>query len=109
MRPIFGSTDARIEIVDLGAWGPAALLAEYDREDDAIRVNARGVEAVRAVAGSAEAARFIACAIAHERFHRAYPTASEEEAHGSARMVCGVDVGRYGAIIRKRFMHECNG
>jgi len=96
-------SEPRVEIADLGAWGSAALLAEYDREDDAIRVNARVVEAVRAVAGSAEATRFIACAIAHERFHRAYPTASEEEAHRSARITCGVDVSCYEAIIRERF------
>jgi len=83
--------EPRVEIVDLGTWGAAALFAEYDPEDDVIRVNARIVECMHAARGAAEAARFVACAIAHERYHRTYPSASEEGARRYAAAVSGLD------------------
>jgi hypothetical protein len=90
----------RVEIADLGDWGAAALLAEYDAEDDAIRVNARAVARIRALLGEGEARRFVACAVAHECFHRAHPEAREAEAHLYVRRVCGVEPERYAAAIR---------
>ena len=89
-----------VEIVDLGAWGAASLVAEYDPEDDAIRVNARAVDVVRAALGDAEAECFIRVAIAHETYHRAHPGASEAAAHAHARATCGGDSGRYESALR---------
>lgn len=93
-------SEPRVEIADLGRWGAAALLAEYDAQDDAIRVNARGVARVRAVFGEVGARYFVAYAIAHERFHRARPEASEADAHAYARAVCGVNGRRFEQAIR---------
>ena len=76
------------------------LLAEYDVETDTIRINARAVEVVRASAGSAEAEAFVGCAIAHERFHRAYPEATETVAHAHVRRTTGCDPLRFEAYIR---------
>jgi hypothetical protein len=89
----------RFAIVDFGE-GAARLLAEYDPECDAIRVNARAVERVRAALGEAEALRFVGCAFAHEAYHRAVPRASEDEAHAFARQCCAADPRAYEAILR---------
>jgi hypothetical protein len=76
------------------------LIAEYDPERDAIRINARAVERVRAALGEAEAARFVCCALAHEVFHRADPSASEADAHAFARRCSGADPAVYEAVLR---------
>jgi hypothetical protein len=89
-----------IEIVDFGACGGVLLLAEYDAECDTIRVNARAVERVRAAAGAAQAAFFIESAIAHERFHRTHPDASEAAVHEYVRAVVGGDPLRFEAYVR---------
>jgi len=89
-----------VEIVDLGVWGAASLLAEYDPCDDAIRVNARAVEAVQRALGAEEAERFTAVAIEHERYHRLHPHATEARAHAHARAICGVDPVSYERAIR---------
>ena len=47
-----------IEIVDLGDWGPARLIAEYDPKGPAIRVNAREIRRID-----------VDRAIAHELYH----------------------------------------
>jgi hypothetical protein len=88
-----------LSIVDFGE-GAARLLAEYDPECDAIRINARAVERVRAALGEAEAARFVRCALAHEACHRADPKASEGDAHAFARRCCGADPRAYEALLR---------
>jgi len=93
-------SEPRIEIADLGTWGALVLFAEYDPEDDVIRVNARVVERVRAAGGAGEAARFVACAVAHERYHHAHPCASEEEARQHAAATSGVDRKRLDALLR---------
>jgi hypothetical protein len=86
-----GPNGAAVVVCDLGAWGAASLLSEYDPGDDAIRVNARAVERVRAMLGALAAEQFVACAVAHERFHREHPGCSEAEAHAFARATCGED------------------
>jgi hypothetical protein len=91
-----------VEIVSLGTWATAALLAEYDCERDTIRVDANAVEAVRSALGDEEAARFVAFAVAHERFHRMHPRATEDAAHAHARAATGADARRYEAIVRAR-------
>jgi hypothetical protein len=90
----------KIEIVNLGSWSGARLLAEYDPEDDAIRVDAAAVERVRAAFGDREAERFVRCAVAHERAHRARPGISEAEAHDRARAATGVDPRSYEPLLR---------
>ena len=92
----------RIEIVDLGAWGAATLVSEYDPHDDAIRINARAVDAVRRALGDGEADRFTTVAIEHERYHRAFPRATEADAHAHAGRTTGIDPHRYDAILRAR-------
>jgi hypothetical protein len=84
-----------IEIVDLGAWGAATLVSEYDPDGDAIRVNARAVERVRRALGDVEAETFVALAIEHERFHRAHPTASERDAVANAERATNADARRF--------------
>ena len=93
------SREPSVTIVDFGS-SAAWLLAEYDAECDTIRVNARAVERIRSSAGAAEAAAFVACAIAHERFHRAHPQASEAAAHDYVRAVTDGDPLRFEAYVR---------
>jgi hypothetical protein len=84
-----------IEFADLGSWGAATLVSEYDPDRDAIRVNARAVARVRRALGDAAAETFVALAIAHERFHRAHPHASESEAAAYAERATNVDARRF--------------
>jgi len=92
-----------VEIADLGAWTGMMLVAEYDPEADAIRVNARAVARIRAALGAQEAARFVICAVAHERFHRSHPAAGEAEAHAYAEATSGVDPRLlYESVLRGR-------
>jgi hypothetical protein len=94
------SDTPHIEFVDFGDSGGVLLLAEYDAECDTIRVNARAVERVRSVAGAAEAAAFVACALAHERFHRASPAASEAAANEQVRITLGGEPLRFETYLR---------
>jgi hypothetical protein len=80
-----------IEFADLGSWGAATLVSEYDPEGDAIRIDARAVARVRRALGDAAAESFVALAIAHERFHRAHPHASERDAAAHAERATSVD------------------
>ncbi|MBC5800328.1 MAG: hypothetical protein GIX03_06240 [Candidatus Eremiobacteraeota bacterium] len=93
-------SEPRIEITDLGTWGTAALLAEYDPQGDVIRVNARAVERIRAACTAAEAAQFVTCAIAHERYHRAHPAAGEHETRHHAAAVSGLGEERLLVLLR---------
>ena len=90
----------QIELVDFGDSGGMLLLAEYDAEGDTIRVNARAVERVHSSAGAVQAALFIESAIAHERFHRAHPQASEAAAHEHVRALFGGEPRRFEAWVR---------
>ena len=54
-----------IELADLGSWGEATLVSEYDPDGPVIRINTRAVPA-----GSSCAVReHIDAAIAHELYH----------------------------------------
>jgi hypothetical protein len=54
-----------IELADLGSWGDAALVAEYDPDGPVIRINTRTLPA-----GSSCAVReHIDRAVAHELYH----------------------------------------
>lgn len=68
MRGIAAAYGVRVELADLGAWGSARLIAEYDPEapdGPAIRVNERALPQ-----GSSCAVReAIDRAIAHELYH----------------------------------------
>jgi hypothetical protein len=94
------SGSVKVEITSLGRWGGARLLAEYDPEDDAIRIDADAVERVRRALGDAEAARFVRYAVAHERYHREHPRATEAQAHAFARVVSGADPRDFEAVLR---------
>lgn len=89
-----------VEITPLGTWGRAGLLAEYDPESDTIRIDAVAVETIRGRLGAVEAEGFVTVAIAHERYHRANPGASEALAHAHARATTGRDPERYECILR---------
>jgi hypothetical protein len=86
-------------LADLGR-GAGRLLAEYDAENDTIRVNASAVERVRAALGDEEARTFVRCALAHEAYHREYPGGSEDQARAFVRRSCGIDPSRYEALLR---------
>jgi len=88
-----------IVLADLGEWAGATLIAEYDPEDDAIRIDRRAVARIRARLGDAECERFIACAIAHERYHRAHPGASEAETLAWADRAAEADSAWYAAVL----------
>ena len=90
----------RVDVVDFGdAADAAGLVAEFDAEANAVRVNARAVARVRALLGAREAERFVVCAVAHERHHRADPQASEAAAHAAGRRLRR----RSAAVTRRRF------
>jgi len=65
VRAVAAAYDVGIEVVDLGDWGRATLVAEYDPHGPTIRVNARAV--TRGCAD--ERRRAIDLAIAHELYH----------------------------------------
>ncbi len=91
----------RLRIVALGTWAAgASLVAEYDPATDTIAVDARAVARVRAVAGPGAARRLVACAVAHERYHRAFPAATEAEADAFARRVTGDDPRTFESLLR---------
>jgi hypothetical protein len=89
-----------VVFADLGRWGGSRLLAEYDPEADAIRIDARAVERVRRGLGEDAARRFIAYALEHERFHRAHPRAREAEAHAAAERATGSARGDFETALR---------
>jgi hypothetical protein len=93
-------SEPAVLVCDLGVWGGAALLAEFDSCDDAIRVNARAVACVRRALGDVAAKRFVACAVAHERFHREHPGCAEADAHAFARATTGDDPASFEAVLR---------
>jgi hypothetical protein len=89
-----------LELANLGKWGSARLLAEFDPESAAIRVDAAAYELVRARLGEAAAERFVAYALAHERFHAGHPACGETEAHEFARAQTGVDRAYFEDALR---------
>ena len=54
-----------IELADLGDWGDAALVSEYDPDGPVIRINARAIPA----GSSCEVREHIDRAVAHELYH----------------------------------------
>ena len=63
----------RIEIEDLGTWGEALLVSEYEPKGPIIRVNQRAIDRLRATLGAATSScdvrTLIDVAIAHEIYH----------------------------------------
>ncbi len=91
----------RIRIAALGTWAAGArLVAEYDAETDTIAVDAGAVARVREAAGADAGRRLVACAVAHERYHRAFPNATEAEADAFACRVTGDDPRAFDALLR---------
>ena len=61
-----------VELADLGDWGAATLVSEYDPRGPAIRINERAIERYRAACGtlsSCDVRELIDFAIAHELYH----------------------------------------
>ena len=56
-----------IELADLGSWGEATLVSEYDPDGPAIRINTRAIPA----GSSCEVREHIDRAVAHELYHHA--------------------------------------
>jgi hypothetical protein len=68
-----------IELADLGSWGAATLVSEYDPDGPVIRINTRAIPA----GSSCEVREHIDRAVAHELYHH-------EEAIGAiARLADG--------------------
>jgi hypothetical protein len=65
VRAVAAAYGVAIELVDLGDWGRATLVAEYDPQGPTIRVNARAI--TRGCAD--EGRRAIDLAIGHELYH----------------------------------------
>jgi hypothetical protein len=61
-----------IELADLGSWGDAALVSEYDPDGPVIRINTRELP----TGSSCDVREHIDRAVAHELYHH-------EEARGS--------------------------
>jgi len=94
------SAALRVRFGDLGEWGSAALLSEYDPETRTITVNACVMRRLYASRGAHFAARFASCAVLHELHHYRGPGASEAAAHAFAHAVCGDDPRLFEAVLR---------
>lgn len=64
-RALAAAYGVRIEFADLGDWGTATLVAEYDPHGPAIRLNLRALRA----GSERDTRRAIDYAIAHELYH----------------------------------------
>ena len=89
-----------VEIVSLPTWRGGMLAAEYDASHDCARINRVAIARVRERLGDDAADAFVRCAIAHERFHRDHPRASEAQTHAHVRAICGEDPQRFDAVLR---------
>ncbi|GAC1406580.1 MAG: hypothetical protein NVSMB64_12370 [Candidatus Velthaea sp.] len=72
IRSLANAAGVRIELADLGDWGAATLVSEYDPDGPAIRINERAIDRYRAACGalsSCDVRGFIDLAIAHELYH----------------------------------------
>jgi hypothetical protein len=63
-----------VEVADLGDWGAAALISEYDAARRVIRVNRRVLGREEALRGPRARAELFRRAIAHELYHHAVAT-----------------------------------
>ncbi|HEV8022197.1 MAG TPA: hypothetical protein VGP41_13075 [Candidatus Lustribacter sp.] len=59
-----------IELADLGSWGDATLVSEYDPDGPVIRINSRAIPA----GSSCDVREHIDRAVTHELFHHAEAT-----------------------------------
>jgi hypothetical protein len=91
---------ANVNIAPLPVWHGGMLAAEYDRTSGIIRINSHAIARIREHLGESAAESFVACAIAHERFHRDHPLATEAQAHAHVRATCGEDPQRFEAVLR---------
>ena len=72
VRTLAQAAGVRIELADLGDWGDATLVSEYDPAGPAIRINERAIDRYRTVCGalsSCDIRGFIDLAVAHELYH----------------------------------------
>ena len=69
-RTIARERGVAIELADLGAWGDAVLVSEYDPDGPVIRINTRALPA----GSSCDVREHIDAAIAHELYHHGEAT-----------------------------------
>ncbi|GAC1546913.1 MAG: hypothetical protein NVS2B17_30630 [Candidatus Velthaea sp.] len=72
IRTLANAAGVRIELADLGDWGEATLVSEYDPDGPAIRINERAIDRYRAACdslSSCDVRAFIDLAVAHELYH----------------------------------------
>ena len=72
VRALAEAAGVAIEIADLGDWGAATLVSEYDPSGPRIAINERAIERYRSACGelsSCDVRAFIDVAIAHELYH----------------------------------------
>ena len=99
-RPVFDppavalACGLRVEIADLGVWGGAVLISEYDGQAGTVRVNARALAAFGATAGAgrADIEQLRNFAIAHELFHHYEARGLVPRLRGRARREAAADV-----------------
>ncbi|GAC1571592.1 MAG: hypothetical protein NVS3B7_01890 [Candidatus Elarobacter sp.] len=65
IRGLAAAFGVRVELADLGDWGTAALVAEYDADGPVIRINERALPH----GSSCEVRDAIDRAVAHELYH----------------------------------------
>lgn len=63
-----------IELADLGSWGDATLVSEYDPDGPVIRINSRAIPA----GSSCDVREHIDRAVTHELYHHAEATGARE-------------------------------
>lgn len=67
-----------IELADLGSWGDATLVSEYDPDGPVIRINARAIP----TGSSCEVREHIDRAVTHELYHHAEATGARARVTG---------------------------
>ncbi len=79
-RTLARSSGVAIELADLGDWGTATLVSEYDPDGPVIRINTRALP----VGSSCAVREHIDAAIAHELYHHKEATGEIARAAGPA-------------------------
>lgn len=94
------SAGLSIAFRDLGDWGSAGLLAEYEPRARSIAIDTATCARLRERRGAEFAERFVTCAIVHEVFHYRFGRASEAAAHAFVRELTGEDPHSFEDALR---------
>ena len=91
----------RLELTTLGAWRVHGIVAEYDAQDDVIRIDRDALASVERCGGRETARAFLRYALAHELAHRADPRRSEVEVHALAQGATGLCARQFSEMLRR--------